>query len=111
MSALAPAGSRAQPPWLKRAAARVWAQGSPWPAIAVVAAALLPHLGALRVPFGYDDWSQILENPFLRQSGALRRIFAGNVWEFVGRAGISNFYRPLMHVWYYLLYQTLFVGS
>jgi tetratricopeptide (TPR) repeat protein len=105
MSSSAPVGWPARPLWLKRAGERVWAPGSPWPAIAVAAAALLPHLGALRLPFVYDDWSQILENPFLRQSGAIRRIFAGNVWEFVGRAGISNFYRPLMHVWYYLLYQ------
>lgn len=52
--------------------------------------------------FVFDDTHQILNNPWIRDFSHLREIFTTHVWAFSGRD--SNYYRPLMHVVFAVLY-------
>jgi Tfp pilus assembly protein PilF len=52
--------------------------------------------------FVFDDIHQILNNPWIKDFSHLREIFTTQVWAFAGRD--SNYYRPLMHVLYAVLY-------
>ena len=65
--------------------------------------AILVYLNTLPNSFIFDDWQQIVDNPFLRRADGLRKIFTTGVWEFIGGpVGVSNFYRPLMHTLFWL---------
>ncbi len=72
--------------------------------ISVATLALALYLNALPNTFIFDDWQQIVDNPFLRRPDALLKIFTTGVWEFLGPIGTSNFYRPLMHAAFYLAF-------
>jgi Flp pilus assembly protein TadD len=65
---------------------------------AVVAVAVAANLNLLSNGFVYDDGSQILHNPWLRDPSSIPKILSSNVWGFMGSDGISNYYRPLMHL-------------
>jgi Flp pilus assembly protein TadD len=65
---------------------------------AVVAVAVIANLNLLFNGFVYDDGSQILHNPWLRDPASIPRMFSSNVWGFMGPDGISNYYRPMMHL-------------
>ena len=72
----------------------------------LVALALLPYLKSLRNGFVYDDFDQVLANPYLRNFHHLREIFTSSVWSFMGDfRGSSNYYRPLMSLGYLFCYQ------
>lgn len=73
--------------------------------IAVCALAVLLYVNVLPNTFFFDDWQQIVENPFLRQSDGLRKIFTTSVWEFRGSEAASNLYRPLMLAAFLLVFQ------
>lgn len=88
-----------------RARAALASPDSPWPWIAVAALAVGAHLNVLPNPFVFDDWYNIPENPYMVHPQGLRRMFGGNVWDFLGRVGIGNYYRPLMHVFHYTIYR------
>lgn len=81
----------------------------PWGAIptglVVAAAAFAVHLPALFGEFVYDDMTQVLQNRWIRDLGHLGEIFRGSVWSFQAASGVSNYYRPAMHVIYALEYQ------
>ncbi len=81
----------------------------PWgatpPALVVAAAAFAVHLPALFGEFVYDDMTQVLQNRWIRDLGNLGEIFSGSVWSFQAASGVSNYYRPAMHVIYALEYQ------
>src|ERR1035438_5716864 len=64
---------------------------------AVVLLAIVVNLNILENGFVYDDGSQILQNPWLRNA-SISAMFTRNVWGFIGPRGASNYYRPLMHV-------------
>jgi tetratricopeptide (TPR) repeat protein len=71
---------------------------------AVAALALLARANALGNGFTFDDEWQILGNPWLASLQHLPEIFGSNVWGF--RPGlVSNYYRPLMHVFYLAVVQ------
>lgn len=53
----------------------------------------------------HDDIPQILENPYLRNSGLWTRIFTGSVWSFRGPEQRDNMYRPLQFIIYWVLYR------
>lgn len=55
--------------------------------------------------FVYDDKIQILANPYVKSWHYLPQIFTTNVWSFVGAAGDSNYYRPLMTFTFLLLWK------
>ena len=84
---------------------------SPWPlpsqrwtCLGIAALAIILYLNILPNGFVFDDWQQIVENPFLRRPDGLRRIFTSGVWQFLGPIGVSNFYRPMMHGLFYVLF-------
>lgn len=54
--------------------------------------------------FVYDDNSQVLNNPWIRDVKHLQDIFSKSVWEFKAVPLISNYYRPLMHIIYMFNY-------
>ncbi len=53
-------------------------------------------LNTLWNTFVYDDELQILQNPYIKSWHYLPEIFTTTVWSFIGAAGASNYYRPLM---------------
>src|SRR5579863_6731429 len=59
-------------------------------------AAILCYANMLTNSFVYDDDQQILQNPYIRSWHYLPQIFGSTVWSFVGQAGATNYYRPLM---------------
>jgi tetratricopeptide (TPR) repeat protein len=68
------------------------------PALIVVLACLVAYANAFWDGFVYDDISQILRNPWIRDWAYTGNIFSNNVWAFAGRT--SNYYRPLYHFIY-----------
>jgi tetratricopeptide (TPR) repeat protein len=64
--------------------------------------ACLPYFNALFNGFVYDDDTQLLGNPYVRNFHYLKTIFTGNVWSFAGANGYANYYRPLMTFGYVL---------
>ena len=56
--------------------------------------------------FVYDDEQQILQNPYVKTWHYLPQIFTTTVWSFVGAAGTTNYYRPLMTFTFLVLWQS-----
>ena len=54
--------------------------------------------------FVYDDQQQILQNPYIKSWKFLPEIFSSTVWSFVGEAGATNYYRPLMTLSFLVLW-------
>jgi tetratricopeptide (TPR) repeat protein len=72
----------------------------------LVALAAAPYCNSLRNGFVYDDFDQVLANPYLRNLHHLREIFTTSVWSFMGDfRGASNYYRPMMSLGYLFCYQ------
>ncbi len=72
----------------------------------LVAVAALPYINSLRNGFVYDDFDQVLVNPYLRNFHYVREIFTSSVWSFMGDfRGSSNYYRPVMSLGYLFCYQ------
>ncbi len=66
----------------------------------------LPYANTFRNGFVYDDITQVLNNPYIRNFRHLREIFTTTVWSYIGDfRGISNYYRPLMTLGYLLCYR------
>jgi tetratricopeptide (TPR) repeat protein len=59
---------------------------------------------ALFDDFVYDDKSQIVDNPWIRDIRNIPTIFSGSVWSFRPGAAILKYYRPLMHIVYMFNY-------
>lgn len=61
----------------------------------------LPYLNTLHNGFVYDDSSQVLSNPYIRNFHHLREIFTTTVWSYRGgREAATVYYRPLMTLLY-----------
>src|ERR1700680_2138944 len=58
--------------------------------------AIACYANSLTNGFVYDDEQQILQNPYIKSWHFLPQIFGTTVWSFVGAAGTTNFYRPLI---------------
>jgi protein O-mannosyl-transferase len=67
--------------------------------------ALLCYGNSLFHAFVYDDEQQILQNPYVKSWHYLPQIFNSTVWSFVGAAGATNYYRPLMTFSFLILWQ------
>jgi protein O-mannosyl-transferase len=67
--------------------------------------ALICYGNSLFNGFVYDDEQQILQNPYVKSWHYLPQIFGSTVWSFVGAAGTTNYYRPLMTFTFLLLWQ------
>ncbi|MGH9470381.1 MAG: tetratricopeptide repeat protein [Terriglobia bacterium] len=65
-----------------------------------------PYLNSLWNGFVYDDNTQILTNPFIRDFSHLKAIFTSSVWVYAGGArGVTDYYRPLMTLTYLLCHE------
>jgi protein O-mannosyl-transferase len=67
---------------------------------------LVCYANILANGFVYDDIQQILDNPYVKSWRYLPEIFTTTVWSFVGQAGTTNYYRPLMTLSFLLLWKT-----
>lgn len=72
-------------------------------ALAVAAASALLYLPSLQNGFVWDDRAQVLANRWLTGWRHLGEIFGSGVWDFES-VGLTNYYRPLMHVGYLAVY-------
>src|SRR3989338_11160465 len=61
------------------------------------------YLNTLPNGFVYDDEFQVLKNPWIKDVRYIPEIFLSDVWAFEGK-GLSNYYRPLMHMIYMIDY-------
>jgi protein O-mannosyl-transferase len=66
---------------------------------------LLPFLNTLAFGFAYDDDQQIVTNPYMRSFHYLKQILTTPVWSFKFANIPTNYYRPLMSLEYFVLYQ------
>src|SRR5579871_1244738 len=64
----------------------------------------LAYLNILHNEFVYDDGSQILQNRWLTDNN-LGAMFSSNVWGHLGPHAVSNYYRPFMHILYWLCFR------
>jgi len=71
------------------------------------ALAAFPYLNTLLNLFVYDDTTQVVNNPYLKNFHHLKEIFTTPVWSFLGGDYPRNYYRPLMSFGYLLCYQLL----
>lgn len=67
-------------------------------------AAAVPYLNSLRNGFVYDDLTQILRNPYIYRFSHLKQVFTTGSWSYLGQAGLTNYYRPLLTFAYLLSY-------
>jgi len=67
--------------------------------------ALATYANSLLNGFIYDDFQQIVENPYVHSFRHVRAIFTTSVWSFQGAEGILSYYRPLMTFGYMLCWQ------
>ena len=66
--------------------------------------AFLPYANTLTAGFVYDDYPQLVDNPYVHNFRHLREVFATNVWSFQGAQGTTNYYRPLMTLGFLICY-------
>ncbi len=76
-----------------------------WIAPLLFVASLALYATTILNGFVYDDELQILANPYVKSWRYLPQIFNTTVWSFIGAAGESNYYRPLMTLTYLLLWK------
>jgi len=88
----------------ERAASRLDRARAPLIA-ALVACSTLSYLNMLFNGFVYDDYDQVLKNPYIRSFQYLKEIFTTNVWSFRGAVYVTNYFRPMMMLGYLVCYQ------
>jgi len=72
--------------------------------IAVIAFAV--YANSLGNGFIYDDHSQILQNHLIRDIKNVPEIFRRSAWTFEGAPPTSNYYRPMLNLFYMAIYYT-----
>jgi len=55
----------------------------------------LTYLGTVRFDFAYDDYPQIVFNPFVKAWGYVPQYFVSSVWKQMAPFAPGNYYRPL----------------
>jgi protein O-mannosyl-transferase len=71
----------------------------------LILVAFLCYGNTLLNGFVYDDDQQILQNPYVKSWHYLPQIFGTTVWSFIGQAGTTNYYRPIMTLSFLVLWQ------
>jgi tetratricopeptide (TPR) repeat protein len=74
------------------------------PVLIVAFVSFVVYFSALFNNFVYDDMTQVLQNPWIRDVRHLPDIFLKSVWSFQTEHDVSNYYRPLMHCIYMITY-------
>ena len=67
--------------------------------------AMATYANSLLNGFIYDDFQQILENPYVHSFRHVRAIFTTSVWSFQGAEGVLSYYRPLMTFGYMICWK------
>src|ERR1700730_16482780 len=67
--------------------------------------AIATYANSLLNGFIYDDFQQIVENPYVHSFRHARAIFTTSVWSFQGAEGILSYYRPLMTFGYMICWR------
>src|SRR5215469_8730547 len=62
---------------------------------AVLAATAITYLSVLRFDFDYDDYPQIVFNPFVKAWNFVPQYFVSSVWKQMSPFAPGNYYRPL----------------
>lgn len=62
------------------------------------------YLGTIRFGFVYDDFQQILLNPFLKSWRYVPQYFASSIWKQLFPFDPGNYYRPMFLLWSRLNY-------
>jgi tetratricopeptide (TPR) repeat protein len=70
------------------------------PPLVLAVASFALYANTLGNGFVDDDTLQVLNNPWIRDVRHLPEVFSHGVWSFMGESEVSNYYRPLMHVFY-----------
>ncbi len=71
-----------------------------WHLLAIVlTATFIAYARTLRFDFVYDDFFQLVNNPFVHSWHYLPRYFTSNVWEGVFPGAPGNYYRPIFLLW------------
>lgn len=73
--------------------------------VCLILAGTIPYLNTLSAGFVYDDNYQVVGNPYLRSFHYLKQIILTSVWSFKYVRVPTNYYRPLMSLQYFILYQ------
>lgn len=71
---------------------------------AVLLITAVTYLGTLRFGFVYDDFQQILTNPFIKAWRYVPQYFVSSVWKQLFPFDPGNYYRPLFLFWARLNY-------
>ena len=74
------------------------------PILILLLVSFVAYFNALFGDFVYDDMTQIVGNPWIKDIKSIPMIFSKSVGSFDGGPVISNYYRPLMYVVYMLEY-------
>ncbi|MGD1076174.1 MAG: hypothetical protein ABR903_08900 [Thermodesulfovibrionales bacterium] len=74
------------------------------PLLIVLLVSFRIYFNALFNSFVYDDRLQVLDNCWIRDINHVPDIFSKSVWSFQDETVISNYYRPLMHLFFLLNY-------
>ena len=59
----------------------------------------ITYAGAIRFDFVYDDFPQIVHNPFIRAWHYVPQYFVSSVWKQISPLIPGNYYRPLFLLW------------
>ena len=70
-----------------------------WLLPVILFAAFALYAGSLQFQFVYDDWPQIIRNPFLTSFHKLLGYFTSSVWNHLIPGKSGNYYRPLFMMW------------
>lgn len=70
----------------------------------IVLSCFASYFNALLNGFVYDDIFQVVENHWIKNTRYLPDIFMKGVWGFAGGGISSNYYRPVMHLFYMVNY-------
>jgi len=65
----------------------------------VLALTAITYLGTVKFDFVYDDYPQILYNPFVKSWRYVPQYFSGSFWKQISPLIPENYYRPLSLLW------------
>lgn len=65
----------------------------------ILALTAITSLGTVKFDFVYDDYPQILSNPFVKSWRYVPQYFSGSLWKQMSPLIPENYYRPLFLLW------------
>jgi Tfp pilus assembly protein PilF len=65
----------------------------------ILALTAITYLGTVKFDFVYDDYPQILSNPFVKSWQYVPQYFSGSFWKQLSPLIPENYYRPLFLLW------------